>query len=161
MTRSIEIRRYLAGIGPKLQHATAQPAQPDAVMNLTICRLALIAIAGSSPASAADEYGVMSAEKLRTNVVGNTMIGEDASGQIWSEYFDPSGELRGDDGTHGIYPARYTITENFLCFDYSGDSFDWCGQVFAEGSRIKFVRNDEFVRFLRAAIIVPGNPMAF
>jgi hypothetical protein len=130
-------------------------------MKLPLCRLVLVTILGSPAALAADEYGVMSADRLRARIVGNTMIGEDASGQIWSEYFDPSGELRGNDGTHGLYPARYTITENFLCFDYPGDSMDWCGQIFAEGSQVKFLRNDEFIRFLRTATIVPGNPMAY
>jgi hypothetical protein len=103
----------------------------------------------------------MSADDLRKLIVGNTMVGEDAAGQLWSEYFDPSGELRGDDGTHGVYPARYAITENFLCFDYPGDSLDWCGQIFSEGDRIKFIRSDEFVRIPGTAKVIPGNPMAF
>jgi hypothetical protein len=131
-----------------------------ALMQQSATALLLLAVLSSWPA-AADEFGVMSAEQLRARVVGNTMIGQDAAGQIWSEYFEPSGELRGNDGTHGVYPGRYTVTENFLCFDYLGDSLDWCGQIFAEADRVKFIRNDEFVRFLGTAIIIPGNPMAF
>jgi len=136
--------------------------QPGPAMTKSATRfLVLIAFVAVCPGSVADEFGVMSGEQLRARVIGNTMIGEDGAGQIWSEYFDPSGELRGNDGTHGVYPARYAITENFLCLDYPGDSLDWCAQVFSEGKQVKFIRNDEFVRFLRTAIIVAGNPLAF
>jgi hypothetical protein len=160
--RSGQIRRYLAEITAKLQHGLSRDQLGDLGMPQQTFRfLALTAALTVSWVAAADDFGVMSDDELRARIVGNTMIGEDAAGQIWSEYFDPSGELRGDDGTHGVYPARYTITESFLCFDYPGDSLDWCAQMFSEGHMVKFIRNDQFVRFLRTATIVPGNSMAF
>jgi hypothetical protein len=101
---------------------------------------------------------LLGAEDLQRRIVGNTVRGEYPNGVVWSEYYDPSGEIRGKDATHGAYTARYTLKADQICYDYSGNDDDWCGQVSEDGSQVYFLKEGKLVTFIRNASIASGNP---
>lgn len=103
----------------------------------------------------------LGAEKLKSAIVGNTVQGEYPNGVKWAEFYDPNGEIRGHDATHGDYSARYTLKDDLICYDYSGSDDDWCAQVSDGGSQIYFLKDGELVTFIRNASFVSGNPNKF
>jgi hypothetical protein len=101
----------------------------------------------------------LTAEEIRSQIVGSTLTGQYASGEAWAEYYDPSGEIRGEDRTHGRYRAHYTLTLNFLCFDYDwNDVKDWCANLSKNGNRITLYENDAADQFNAFVALVAGNP---
>jgi len=111
------------------------------------------------PAIAHQSVRMMTGADLRAQIVGNTLAGQYANGDVWREYFDPSGAIKGFDETRGRYLAHYSIAEDFLCFDYaSADAGAWCGTVCADGSRITFYRQDEVVTDPPYTQLLRGNP---
>lgn len=100
----------------------------------------------------------LGAEELKRRIVGNTVRGEYPNGVKWSEYYDPSGAIRGKDATHGAYDARYTLKGDQICYDYPGNDDDWCGQVSDDGSQVYFLKEGKLVTFIRNASIADGNP---
>jgi hypothetical protein len=111
-----------------------------------------------SAAEAEDSRALMSGAQLKREIVGNSMSGQYADGEAWREYFDPTGEIRGIDKTHGPYTARYEITHNFMCFDYPWEGTDWCGNLNVDGDKITFYQNDEEVTGISHTQLLRGNP---
>lgn len=101
----------------------------------------------------------VSGEQIRRELIGNSIVEPNGSGQPWAEYFDPNGTVRGRSGEGVAFGGTWTITGNTLCVDYSSVGEDWCGQ-FAEGSdgSIDYFRDGKFRKTYPRSVLQSGNP---
>src|SRR5262245_4220540 len=97
-------------------------------MHVSFPFLSTLAVALTLSSARAEDIRLSSAD-MQAQIVGNTMVGYYENGEDWREYFDPSGEIHGEDEMHGLYTAKYWITENLMCFDYPWDGADWCASI--------------------------------
>jgi hypothetical protein len=101
----------------------------------------------------------VSGDRIRQELVGNSIVEANVEGKIWAEYFAPDGTLRGrtDDGRP--FDGFWTIEGDTLCVDYNGTAPGWCGQ-FAEraGGSIDLYRNGKFRRTYPRSVLQKGNP---
>jgi hypothetical protein len=119
-------------------------------------------VAGGS-ISALPSQGVtgdyVSGDRIRQELVGNSVVEAIAEGKIWAEYFAPDGTLRGRTSDGRPFDGFWTIEGNTLCVDYNGTAPGWCGQ-FAEGAdgSIDLYRNGKFRRTYPRSVLQKGNP---
>ena|SRR5688572_25171408 len=101
----------------------------------------------------------VSGDRIRQELVGNSIVQANLEGTIWAEYFAPDGTLRGrtDDGRR--FDGSWKIEGNTLCVDYSSIARDWCGQFAedADGS-IDFYKNGIFQKKYSRSALQKGNP---
>jgi hypothetical protein len=99
---------------------------------------------------------ILSEDKLKQSLVGNTLRGEYLNGLKWAEYLDPSGEIHGKDDIQGDYKARWTIVAGKMCFDYANFS-DWCADISLQGDRLILLREEKVLNTIRSTTVHPGN----
>ena len=103
----------------------------------------------------------VSGDRIRQELVGNSIVEANVEGKIWAEYFAPDGTLRGrtDDGRP--FDGFWTIEGNTLCVDYNGTAPGWCGQ-FAEGAdgSIDFYKDGKFRKTYPRSVLQKGNPQS-
>jgi hypothetical protein len=113
----------------------------------------------SAPSSQGVATDFVSGDRIRQELVGNSIVEANVEGKIWAEYFSPDGTLRGrtDDGRP--FDGFWTIEGNTLCVDYNGTAPGWCGQ-FAEGAdgAIDFYKDGKFRRTYPRSVLQKGNP---
>lgn len=120
-------------------------------------------IVGNGSTSALPSQGVttafVSGDRIRQELVGNSIVEANFEGKIWAEYFAPDGTLRGrtDDGRP--FDGSWKIEGDTLCVDYSSIARDWCGQ-FAEGAdgSIDYYRDGKFRKTYPRSVLQKGNP---
>lgn len=101
----------------------------------------------------------VSADRIRTELIGNSIVEPSSSGKLWVEYYDPNGTVRGRNRDGVAFAGAWTISGNTLCVDYVSIGADWCGQ-FAEGSdgSIDYYRDGKFRKTYPRSVLQPGNP---
>lgn len=113
-------------------------------------------VAGGLPA-APSHY--LSGDRIRQELVGNSVVEVNSEGKTFAEYFDPDGTLRGrmEDGRR--FDGSWTIEGNTLCIDYSGTAPGWCTQ-FADGAdgALDAFKNGTFRRRYPRSVLQKGNP---
>jgi hypothetical protein len=111
------------------------------------------------PSQGASEPDFVSGDRIRQELIGNSIVEANVDGKIWAEYFDPNGALRGrtDDGR--LFNGAWKIEGNTLCVDYHSIARDWCGQ-FAEGSdgSIDYYKDGKFRKTYARSVLQRGNP---
>ena len=118
-------------------------------------------VAGDLPAL--PQQGVrtdfVSGDRIRQELVGNSIVQANLEGLTWVEYFAPDGTLRGraDDGRR--FDGSWKIDGNTLCVDYHSIASDWCGQ-FAEGTDdpINYYKDGKFAKTFPRSVLQKGNP---
>lgn len=102
---------------------------------------------------------LISGDRIRLELAGNSIVEANAEGKIWAEYFSPDGTLRGrtDDGRR--FDGSWKIDGNTLCVDYHSIARDWCGQ-FAEGAdgSIDYYNDGKFRKTYPRSVLQKGNP---
>ncbi len=102
---------------------------------------------------------LISGDRIRLELAGNSIVEANAEGKIWAEYFSPDGTLRGraDDGRR--FDGSWKIEGNTLCVDCRSIARDWCGQ-FAEGSdgSIDYYKDGKFRKTYPRSVLQKGNP---
>jgi len=101
----------------------------------------------------------VSADRIRAELIGNSIVEPSSSGKLWVEYYDPNGTVRGRDRAGTAFAGAWKIEGNTLCVDYVSIGVDWCGQ-FAEGSdgSIDYYRDGKFRKTYPRSVLQPGNP---
>ncbi len=118
-------------------------------------------VAGGLPAlpSQGVRTDFVSGDRIRQELVGNSVVEANLEGMIWVEYFAPDGTLRGrtDDGRR--FDGSWQIDGNTLCVDYHSIASDWCGQ-FAEGANgsIDYYKDGKFAKTYPRSVLQKGNP---
>lgn len=101
----------------------------------------------------------VSGDRIREELVGNSIVEANLEGNTWVEYFAPDGTLRGrtDDGRR--FDGSWKIDGNTLCVDYHSIASDWCGQ-FAEGAdgSINYYKDGKFSKTFPRSVLQKGNP---
>ena len=118
-------------------------------------------VAGDLPAlpSQSVKTDFVSGDRIRQELVGNSIVEANLEGLTWVEYFAPDGTLRGraDDGRR--FDGSWKIDGNTLCVDYHSIASDWCGQ-FAEGAdgSINYYKDGRFAKTFPRSVLQKGNP---
>src|SRR5687767_14383192 len=118
-------------------------------------------VAGDLPAlpSQGVRTDFVSGDRIRQELVGNSIVQANLEGKTWVEYFAPDGTLRGraDDGRR--FDGSWKIDGNTLCVDYHSIASDWCGQ-FAEGAdgSINYYKDGRFAKTFPRSVLQKGNP---
>jgi hypothetical protein len=95
---------------------------------------------------------------LKEKIVGNTTRGLYFNNLKWTEYYAPDGAIHGRDDAHGDYQASYKIDGDKLCYDYPGESSDWCARLSLTGDRLEFLNEDgEHELGMINTVLIPGN----
>ena len=66
----------------------------------------------------------LTGEEIFRYVVGNSLRGSTMNGNVYCEYFNPNGTIKGYDST--FYTGGWSLDGNYLCFDYAGSQDDGC-----------------------------------
>jgi hypothetical protein len=118
-------------------------------------------VAGGLPAlpSQSVRTDFVSGDRIRQELVGNSIVEANLEGKTWVEYFAPDGTLRAraDDGRR--FDGSWKIEGNTLCVDYHSIASDWCGQ-FAEGAdgSINYYKDGKFSKTFPRSVLQKGNP---
>ena len=82
----------------------------------------------------------MTAEQIRTTIIGNTMTGALADGTVYTEYYDPDGTIRGTDSVNGPYAGRWSIrADDVMCWAYAPDyAIIGCVLLTIDGDTVNF-----------------------
>jgi len=118
-------------------------------------------VAGGLPAlpSQGVRTDFVSGDRIRQELVGNSIVEANLEGKTWVEYFAPDGTLRGraDDGRR--FDGSWKIDGNTLCVDYHSIASDWCGQ-FTEGAdgSINYYKDGKFSKTFPRSVLQKGNP---
>jgi hypothetical protein len=118
-------------------------------------------VAGDLPAlpSQGVRTDFVSGDRIRQELVGNSIVQANLEGETWVEYFAPDGALRGraDDGRR--FDGSWKIDGNTLCVDYHSIASDWCGQ-FTEGAdgSINYYKDGKFAKTFPRSVLQKGNP---
>ena len=101
----------------------------------------------------------VSADRIRDELIGNSIVEPSSSGKLWVEYYDPNGSVRGRNQEGATFAGTWKIEGNTLCVDYVSIGTDWCGQ-FAEGSdgSIDYYKDGKFRKTYPRSVLQPGNP---
>ena len=101
----------------------------------------------------------VSADRIRQELIGNSIVETNFDGRIWAEYYDPNGTLRGRTEDGRLFDGAWKIDGNTLCVDYHSIARDWCGQ-FAEASdgSIDYYRDGRFRKNYSRSVLQDGNP---
>jgi hypothetical protein len=103
---------------------------------------------------------ILSAEQLKALIIGSSLKGVLTDGDKWTEYHDPSGEVRGFDDQQGTWSGKYKIRGgNMMCFDFEGTENDWCTRISLEGDKVTFIKpSGEVDTFSHDNKLLKGNP---
>jgi hypothetical protein len=101
----------------------------------------------------------VSADRIREELIGNSIVEANYDGRIWAEYYDPNGTLRGRTEDGRLFDGTWKIEGNTLCVDYHSIARDWCGQ-FADASdgSIDYYRDGRFRKNYSRSVLQDGNP---
>lgn len=101
----------------------------------------------------------VSGDRIRKELIGNSIVDTGGSGKIWAEYYDPNGTVRGRNQEGAKFAGNWKIDGNTLCVDYSSIGEDWCGQ-FAEGDdgAIDYYKDGKFRKTYPKSTLQAGNP---
>jgi hypothetical protein len=101
----------------------------------------------------------VSADRIRQELSGNSIVEPNFEGKIWAEYFDPTSLLRGRTTDGRLFNGTWKVEGNTLCVDYHSIARDWCGQ-FAEGAdgSIDYYKDGKFRKNYPRSVLQKGNP---
>lgn len=111
------------------------------------------------PQSPIENPVYVSGERIRSELIGNSLMMRNDSGQTWAEYYDPSGQVRGHNWRGKRFVGSWKITGDQICVDYTSIGSDWCAQ-FAEGEdgTIHSFRDGKFLKSYPRSVLQSGNP---
>jgi hypothetical protein len=124
-------------------------------------RMKFTVVAGRSQEPVDDEIlaNVLSAERLKAYMVGNTMRGEYLNHKKWIEYYGPDGTLRGHADSLGSFRGHYEFKDTTICYYYDGHSdWNWCTQLSVFADHIYFLENGKLVTNEFNTELLQGNP---
>lgn len=112
-------------------------------------RLASIVLLLATSASAQD---LATGETIRAAISGNTVEGSMIASGGYTEFYDPSGSIRGEG-----YTGRWSIQGDEMCFDY-GAGPATCWSVRIAGASVTWIADgiEE-----GTGTVVQGNPRGF
>lgn len=101
----------------------------------------------------------VSGDRIRKELIGNSVIEKNAEGKIWAEYYDPNGTVRGHNWRGKRFTGTWKIDGNKICVDYFSIGNDWCAQ-FAEGKdgTIDSYKDGRLRKSFPRSILQTGNP---
>ena len=118
-------------------------------------------VAGDLPAfpSQSVRTDFVSGDRIRRELVGNSIVEANLEGMTWAEYFAPDGTLRGRTEDGRRFDGSWKIDGNTLCVDYHSIANDWCGQ-FAESAdgSINYYQDGKFAKTFPRSVLQKGNP---
>ena len=119
------------------------------------CALILSACGGSSPIDSGD--APLSAEEMRTVLVGNSIVGDNWDGP-YTVYFPVYGEMRGLRASHYKDIGTWRAEEDAICgtWDNWWGSVERCWGIYLDGNTVSWLRPDSDTP--EQAKIVEGNP---
>lgn len=119
----------------------------------------LAALLEQQPKSPIENPVFVSGARIRQELIGNSIVMKNDSGQTWAEYYDPSGGVRGHNWRGKRFVGTWNIDGDQICVDYTSIGSDWCGQ-FAEDEdgAIHSFRNGRFQKTYPRSVLQPGNP---
>jgi hypothetical protein len=102
---------------------------------------------------------ILSADRLKGFIVGNTMQGEYPNHKKWMEYYAPDGTLRGKADALGSFRGTYEFKDNTVCYHYQGHSdWDWCSAISVSGDDIYLLEDGKLVTDEFNTRLLQGNP---
>lgn len=101
----------------------------------------------------------VSGERIRKELIGNSLVETNAEGKIWAEFYDPDGTVRGHNWRGKRFVGTWKIDGNKICVDYTSIGDDWCAQ-FVEGKdgTIDAYRDGRLRKSYPRSILQAGNP---
>lgn len=101
----------------------------------------------------------VSGDRIRKELIGNSVIEQNADGRIWAEYYDPNGTVRGHNWRGKRFAGTWKIDGNKICVDYTSIGNDWCAQ-FVEGKdgAIDSYKDGRLRKSYPKSILQTGNP---
>ena len=99
--------------------------------------LALILGMMIGPATADSEF--LTGDEIQANIIGGTITGLTAQGDIWSETYHADGVFSGRGVDGGVLAGRWEIDGDFLCVIYEGDPVASCWALMLEGDDVRYV----------------------
>jgi len=100
-------------------------------------------------ASAAE---LLTGEKIRAFLVGNTVQGSMIATGPYSEFYQPDGRVRSKD-----YIGNWYIDGDQMCFQYFSDP-EYCWRVLRDGDAVQWIKDG---RVEGTGTVVKGNPNNF
>jgi hypothetical protein len=98
-------------------------------------------------------------ERIREALSGNSIVQTNSGGEIWAEYYDPNGMIRGRNWDGAKFAGTWKVDARTLCVDYDSVGEDWCGQ-FIEGDdgSIAYYKDGKFQKTYPKSVLKSGNP---
>jgi len=106
-------------------------------------------------AEAAPAIGMLSADGIRTHLVGNTTT-RFLRGGWRTEYFAPDGRIVGR-WQNFPFEGTWAVRGDAMCFDYAGSQRDFCARLSLDEATVSLYTTDG-IRYDRTLSLLPGNP---
>ncbi|MEX1205996.1 MAG: hypothetical protein WEB85_12185 [Dongiaceae bacterium] len=106
-------------------------------------------------AEAASAIGMLSADGIRTHLVGNTTT-RFLRGGWRMEYYAPDGRIVGR-WQNFPFEGTWAVRGEAMCFDYAGSQRDFCARLSLDEATVSLYTADG-IRYDRTLSLLPGNP---
>ena len=104
---------------------------------------------------AAPAIGMLSADGIRTHLVGNTTT-RFLRGGWRMEYFAPDGRIVGR-WQNFPFEGTWAVQGDAMCFDYAGSQRDFCARLSLDEATV-YLYTADGIRYDRTLRLLPGNP---
>lgn len=104
----------------------------------------------------ADDMKPMSVDRMKAEIIGNSLSGQTEAGDAYVEHYRPDGTIVGASKSAGRYEGRWSFRQDgLMCFKYGDGAFDGgCVHLSRGGDRIGFTRVDGSTE--PTATLLPG-----
>lgn len=104
----------------------------------------------------AQDMSPMSVERMKAEIIGNSLSGKTESGDVYVEHYEPDGTIVGMSKSSGRYQGRWSFRQDgLMCFKYGDGAFDGgCVHLSRGGDTIGFTRVDGTTE--PSATLLPG-----
>ncbi len=92
----------------------------------------------------AEDMQPMSIDRMKTEIIGNSLSGKTESGDDYVEHYMPDGRIVGLSKSSGKYEGKWSFRQDgLMCFKYGEGAFDGgCVHLSRDGDKIGFTRVD-------------------
>jgi hypothetical protein len=122
-------------------HAASFQAQEQIMRTLLGITLATILSYGIAQAG---DMQPMSIDRMKAEIIGNSLSGKTEAGDDYVEHYMPDGTIVGMSASSGKYQGRWSFRQDgLMCFKYGDGAFDGgCVHLSRGGDAVGFTRVD-------------------